>query len=151
MRIVFILRLVCCYFLKHSSDSHFASAGFFQVCGLKWSPDYQHLASGGNDNKLYIWNTHSTEPMLTYSDHIAAVKVILDKTDIFFASQELVVNMSMSISICKTEMLCHHRVEKSSVDVNILKSYQLAYDLSLVYIYTFFLLSWVSDFLAIKI
>ena len=23
-----------------------------QVCGLKWSPDHQHLASGGNDNKV---------------------------------------------------------------------------------------------------
>eukprot|EP00343_Euplotes_focardii_P001483 CAMPEP_0205802156 /NCGR_PEP_ID=MMETSP0205-20121125/4384_1 /ASSEMBLY_ACC=CAM_ASM_000278 /TAXON_ID=36767 /ORGANISM="Euplotes focardii, Strain TN1" /LENGTH=315 /DNA_ID=CAMNT_0053068101 /DNA_START=121 /DNA_END=1065 /DNA_ORIENTATION=- len=26
-----------------------------EVCGLKWSPDDQQLASGGNDNKLYIW------------------------------------------------------------------------------------------------
>ncbi|ESO08522.1 hypothetical protein HELRODRAFT_97989 [Helobdella robusta] len=47
-----------------------------EVCGLKWSPDYQHLASGGNDNKLYIWNTRSSEPVLAYSDHIAAVKAI---------------------------------------------------------------------------
>lgn len=23
-----------------------------EVCGLKWSPDHQHLASGGNDNKV---------------------------------------------------------------------------------------------------
>uniref|UniRef100_A0A1X7UCJ8 Uncharacterized protein n=1 Tax=Amphimedon queenslandica TaxID=400682 RepID=A0A1X7UCJ8_AMPQE len=22
-----------------------------EVCGLRWSPNYQHLASGGNDNK----------------------------------------------------------------------------------------------------
>lgn len=29
-----------------------------EVCGLKWSPDNQYLdlASGGNDNRLYIWN-----------------------------------------------------------------------------------------------
>ena len=27
-----------------------------EVCGLKWSPDEQQLASGGNDNKLMIWS-----------------------------------------------------------------------------------------------
>lgn len=28
-----------------------------EVCGLRWSPhDAQMLASGGNDNKLMIWN-----------------------------------------------------------------------------------------------
>ena len=27
-----------------------------EVCGLKWSFDGQQLASGGNDNKLMIWN-----------------------------------------------------------------------------------------------
>merc|ERR1719259_559605 len=26
-----------------------------EVCGLKWSPDNQWLASGGNDNKLFVW------------------------------------------------------------------------------------------------
>lgn len=31
-----------------------------EVCGLKWSPDEQQLCSGGNDNKLLVWNTHST-------------------------------------------------------------------------------------------
>ncbi|PAA87966.1 hypothetical protein BOX15_Mlig026154g1 [Macrostomum lignano] len=47
-----------------------------EVCGLKWSPDRQHLASGGNDNKLLVWSTHSTQPLLTYNDHAAAVKAI---------------------------------------------------------------------------
>uniref|UniRef100_A0A8C7YPA8 Fizzy/cell division cycle 20 related 1b n=1 Tax=Oryzias sinensis TaxID=183150 RepID=A0A8C7YPA8_9TELE len=28
-----------------------------EVCGLKWSPDHQHLASGGNDNKVSIKTT----------------------------------------------------------------------------------------------
>ena len=27
-----------------------------EVCGLKWSPDNQWLASGGNDNKLFVWS-----------------------------------------------------------------------------------------------
>lgn len=27
-----------------------------EVCGLKWSPDGQSLASGGNDNKLFVWS-----------------------------------------------------------------------------------------------
>uniref|UniRef100_A0A671W1J3 Fizzy-related protein homolog n=1 Tax=Sparus aurata TaxID=8175 RepID=A0A671W1J3_SPAAU len=47
-----------------------------EVCGLKWSPDHQHLASGGNDNKLLVWNSSSLLPMQQYSDHLAAVKAI---------------------------------------------------------------------------
>ena len=45
-----------------------------EVCGLKWSFDGQTLASGGNDNKLFIWNTHSTIPINKFSHHTAAVK-----------------------------------------------------------------------------
>lgn len=47
-----------------------------EVCGLKWSPDNQNLASGGNDNKLYIWNMHSSQPCQAYHEHNAAVKAI---------------------------------------------------------------------------
>ncbi|XP_065216805.1 fizzy-related protein homolog [Planococcus citri] len=47
-----------------------------EVCGLKWSPDNQYLASGGNDNRLYVWNLSSTTPIQTYTDHLAAVKAI---------------------------------------------------------------------------
>ena len=47
-----------------------------QVCGLKWSPDHQHLASGGNDNKLFVWNMTSLNPVQTYTEHSAAVKAI---------------------------------------------------------------------------
>lgn len=28
-----------------------------QICGLKWSPCGQQLASGGNDNVLCIWDS----------------------------------------------------------------------------------------------
>lgn len=47
-----------------------------EVCGLKWSFDDNQLASGGNDNKLYIWNLHSSQPVEKFTDHTAAVKAI---------------------------------------------------------------------------
>jgi hypothetical protein len=34
------------------------------------------LASGGNDNKLFIWNAHSSSPLVRFNDHTAAVKAI---------------------------------------------------------------------------
>ncbi|XP_019188796.1 PREDICTED: protein FIZZY-RELATED 2-like [Ipomoea nil] len=46
------------------------------VCGLKWSYDNRELASGGNDNRLFVWNNHSTQPVLKYCEHTAAVKAI---------------------------------------------------------------------------
>ncbi|KAF7257493.1 hypothetical protein EG68_05486 [Paragonimus skrjabini miyazakii] len=50
-----------------------------EVCGLKWSPDSQYLASGGNDNRLLVWSQHVPStggPVLTYEEHVAAVKAI---------------------------------------------------------------------------
>ncbi|XP_026467118.1 fizzy-related protein homolog [Ctenocephalides felis] len=58
-----------------------------EVCGLKWSPDGQYLASGGNDNRLHVWSHHTTSsgnansinsssPVQTYAEHVAAVKAI---------------------------------------------------------------------------
>lgn len=47
-----------------------------EVCGLKWSYDEQQLASGGNDNKLYIWNLRMSSPTHRFNDHQAAVKAI---------------------------------------------------------------------------
>ncbi|TRY75032.1 hypothetical protein TCAL_06997 [Tigriopus californicus] len=47
-----------------------------EVCGLKWSPDNQYLASGGNDNKLFVWNLSSDQPVHAYTEHKAAVKAI---------------------------------------------------------------------------
>lgn len=47
-----------------------------EVCGLRWSYDGQHLASGGNDNKLLIWDAASSSPLLKFHQHSAAVKAI---------------------------------------------------------------------------
>ena len=40
-----------------------------QVCGLAWSPDDRSLASGGNDNQLLVWNAHSVNPVLRFTEH----------------------------------------------------------------------------------
>ncbi|XP_024873491.1 cell division cycle protein 20 homolog [Temnothorax curvispinosus] len=53
-----------------------------EVCGLKWSPDGQYLASGGNDDMLQIWSSitgqrHSqTQPIYSFNHHQAAVKAL---------------------------------------------------------------------------
>eukprot|EP00471_Norrisiella_sphaerica_P014385 CAMPEP_0184498616 /NCGR_PEP_ID=MMETSP0113_2-20130426/39418_1 /TAXON_ID=91329 /ORGANISM="Norrisiella sphaerica, Strain BC52" /LENGTH=520 /DNA_ID=CAMNT_0026886213 /DNA_START=30 /DNA_END=1592 /DNA_ORIENTATION=- len=47
-----------------------------EVCGLKWSFDERQLASGGNDNKLLIWNAQSSTPIVRFNEHGAAVKAI---------------------------------------------------------------------------
>jgi cell division cycle protein 20 (cofactor of APC complex) len=51
-----------------------------EVCGLRWSPDGKFLASGANDNLLCVWSAQSaigthTQPISTFSEHQAAVKV----------------------------------------------------------------------------
>ena len=47
-----------------------------EVCGMKWSFDGQQLATGGNDNNLYIWGNHSNAPLARFPDHQAAVKAL---------------------------------------------------------------------------
>ena len=53
-----------------------------EVCGLKWSPSGQQLASGGNDNLLHIWdvsmlhNGTTSTYLHRLSDHRAAVKAL---------------------------------------------------------------------------
>ena len=53
-----------------------------EICGLAWSPDGRHLASGGNDNVLNIWSAASGEcfagdtPSLSLTSHQAAVKAL---------------------------------------------------------------------------
>jgi cell division cycle 20-like protein 1 (cofactor of APC complex) len=46
-----------------------------EVCGLKWSPDGTYFASGGNDNKLFVFSPKTTYPVMKKT-HKAAVKAI---------------------------------------------------------------------------
>ncbi|RDA90087.1 hypothetical protein CP533_5565 [Ophiocordyceps camponoti-saundersi (nom. inval.)] len=47
-----------------------------EVCGLKWNCEDGQLASGGNDNKLMVWDKLSDTPLWKFSDHTAALKAI---------------------------------------------------------------------------
>lgn len=47
-----------------------------EICGLKWNTDDGQLASGGNDNKLIVWDKVNENPLFRFSDHTAAVKAI---------------------------------------------------------------------------
>ncbi|RWR89439.1 cell division cycle 20.2, cofactor of APC complex [Cinnamomum micranthum f. kanehirae] len=49
-----------------------------EVCGLKWSLSGKQLASGGNDNLLYIWDAgiHSGQYLHRLDAHAAAVKAL---------------------------------------------------------------------------
>ncbi|KAL2541875.1 Cell division cycle 20.1 [Abeliophyllum distichum] len=50
-----------------------------EVCGLKWSNTGNRLASGGNDNLIYIWDARkmiATQYVYRLSDHRAAVKAL---------------------------------------------------------------------------
>mmetsp|Transcript_3845 Transcript_3845/g.6539 ORF Transcript_3845/g.6539 Transcript_3845/m.6539 type:complete len:246 (-) Transcript_3845:31-768(-) len=64
--------------LRASSDKYMRLMEHRQeVCGLRWSlHDENQLASGGNDNKLFIWSATSNQPLERFSDHQAAVKAI---------------------------------------------------------------------------
>lgn len=47
-----------------------------EICGLKWNTSTNQLASGGNDNKLFVWDGLSTVPLYRFGQHRAAVKAI---------------------------------------------------------------------------
>ncbi|KAL8739432.1 MAG: hypothetical protein Q9190_007768 [Brigantiaea leucoxantha] len=47
-----------------------------EVCGLRWNTEDGQLASGGNDNKLMVWDKLSEAPLWKFNDHTAAVKAI---------------------------------------------------------------------------
>ncbi|XP_030631659.1 cell division cycle protein 20 homolog [Chanos chanos] len=53
-----------------------------EVCGLTWSPDGRYLASGGNDNMVYVWpgvqegNGNQQTAVQSFSEHQGAVKAL---------------------------------------------------------------------------
>lgn len=53
-----------------------------EVCGLRWSPSGRQLASGGNDNLLFIWDSSmasassANQWLHRLEDHTAAVKAL---------------------------------------------------------------------------
>lgn len=47
-----------------------------EVCGLKWNCEDGQLASGGNDNKLFVWDKLNEQPLYKFTEHTAAVKAI---------------------------------------------------------------------------
>lgn len=47
-----------------------------EVCGLKWNVDTNQLASGGNDNRLIVWQGLNETPLHRFTEHTAAVKAI---------------------------------------------------------------------------
>lgn len=47
-----------------------------EVCGLKWNVEDNKLASGGNDNIVYVYDGTSKNPSSRFSEHTAAVKAL---------------------------------------------------------------------------
>lgn len=63
--------------IRQQSAVHIFHGHTQEVCGLKWSPDKSILASGGNDNRLFLWSkSQPSQPLHTFNDHLAAVKAI---------------------------------------------------------------------------
>ena len=47
-----------------------------EVCGLEWNQREPYLASGGNENHVYIWDTRKKNPVQFYNEHTAAVRAL---------------------------------------------------------------------------
>ncbi len=47
-----------------------------EICGMKWSADDKKLASGGDDNKLFIWDIRKEEPEYKFNSHTSAIKAL---------------------------------------------------------------------------
>lgn len=58
-------------FVQHLQDGHRQ-----EVCGLKWNPSEMFLASGGNDNRLLLWDKRHLKPFQRCTDHTAAIKAL---------------------------------------------------------------------------
>ncbi|KAJ1688006.1 hypothetical protein LUZ63_019396 [Rhynchospora breviuscula] len=46
------------------------------ICGLKWSPSGQYLASGGTDKLLHVWDISKSDPLHRFNNHTASVRAL---------------------------------------------------------------------------
>ena len=55
----------------------YSFAGHMQeICGLKFSPDNNYIASGGNDNQLLVWDLRQMKLHASLGEHEAAIKAL---------------------------------------------------------------------------
>lgn len=47
-----------------------------EVCGLSWNIEHNKLASGGNDNYVYVYDGVNRSPIVSINEHKAAVKAL---------------------------------------------------------------------------
>ncbi len=47
-----------------------------EVCGIKWANEGNYLATGGNDNKLIIWNLFEEKPISIIPAHESAIRAL---------------------------------------------------------------------------
>ena len=47
-----------------------------EICGIKWSNEGNYLATGGNDNKLIIWNAFEEKPISIINAHKSAIRAL---------------------------------------------------------------------------
>lgn len=63
--------------IRSKKPAHVLSrAHRLEVCGLQVSPSSLYLASGGNDNRVVIWDLRTLRPVHKQHDHLAAVKAL---------------------------------------------------------------------------
>jgi WD40 repeat protein len=78
--------------LKANEDQlMYSIEGNKKVNTIAWSPDGKYIASGGEDNKVRVWNAANGNPVLTYAEHsssITSVSWSSDSKDIASASAD---------------------------------------------------------------
>ena len=62
--------------IKETTPTMFYEGHKQEVCGLRWSFVDNMIASGGNDNKFFIWETRMNKKIHCFNDHTAAVRAI---------------------------------------------------------------------------
>jgi len=47
-----------------------------EICGIEWDKDGNNIASGGNDNRVHVYDQRHSKPVHVFSEHQAAVKAL---------------------------------------------------------------------------